>query len=125
MSLPVSPLAPASTPDIPPVEGVKLASAKVSGRYGERDDMMLMVFDRAVSVAGVFTTSRCPSAPVDWCRGLLKTGGDARAVVVNAGNANAFTGSRGVEAVKSTAAAAAKAAGCDEGEVYLASCGVF
>ncbi|EFL87958.1 bifunctional glutamate N-acetyltransferase/amino-acid acetyltransferase ArgJ [Ahrensia sp. R2A130] len=126
MSLTVSPLAPASTPDMPPVAGVKIASAKVSGRYGDRDDMMLMVFDQPASVAGVFTTSRCPSAPVDWCRELLKTNGAAaRAVVVNAGNANAFTGSRGVASVEATAAAAAKAGGCAENEVYIASTGVI
>ncbi|MEN0042058.1 MAG: bifunctional glutamate N-acetyltransferase/amino-acid acetyltransferase ArgJ [Pseudomonadota bacterium] len=125
MSLPVSPLAPKVTPDMPAVAGVKLASAKVSGRYGERDDMMLMVFDQPASVAGVFTTSRCPSAPVDWCRDLLKAGGEARGVVVNAGNANAFTGVRGVEAVEATAAAAAKAAECTESEVFLASTGVI
>ncbi len=80
--------------------------------------------DRGTVAAGVFTTSKCPSAPVDWCRASLVKGG-ARALVVNSGNANAFTGKKGKAAVKLTAEIAAKAVGCKPAEVYLASTGVI
>src|ERR1700730_5294480 len=85
---------------------------------------MLAVFDEAASVAGVFTRSKCPSAPVEWCRARLKAG-RARALVVNSGNANAFTGKNGREATRLTAALAAKAVGCRANEVFLASTGVI
>jgi glutamate N-acetyltransferase/amino-acid N-acetyltransferase len=75
-------------------------------------------------VAGVFTTSKCPGAPVEWCREALK-GGTARALVVNSGNANAFTGLKGREAVALTARIAAKAVGCKPGEVFISSTGVI
>ena len=68
--------------------------------------------------------SKCPSAPVDWCRANL-AGGQARALVVNSGNANAFTGRKGRDAVALTAKIAAKAAGCKQSEVFLASTGVI
>ena len=87
-------------------------------------DVLMMVFDRTATVAGVFTRSKCPSAPVDFCRANLP-GGVARAVVVNSGNANAFTGRKGRESTKMTAEAAAKAIGCAESEVFLASTGVI
>src|SRR5690606_28990870 len=74
--------------------------------------------------AGVFTRSLCPSAPVDLCRQNLG-GGSARILVVNSGNANAFTGKKGQEATALTAQAASKAAACSEGEVFLASTGVI
>ena len=84
----------------------------------------MMVFDAPAAVAGVFTTSRCPSAPVDHCRASL-SGGTARAVVVNSGNANAFTGRRGRQATEATAEAAADAVGATPREVFLASTGVI
>src|SRR3546814_3687282 len=83
-----------------------------------------MVFYRPASVAGVFTRSKCPSAPVDFCRANLAHG-QARAVVVNSGNANAFTGVKGRAATELTAKSAASAVGCAENEVYLASTGVI
>jgi len=85
---------------------------------------VLAVFDKPAAVAGVFTTSKCPSAPVDWCRDKLK-GGKARALVVNSGNANAFTGKVGAEATELTAQLAARAVGADEAEIFLASTGVI
>jgi glutamate N-acetyltransferase/amino-acid N-acetyltransferase len=85
---------------------------------------MLALLDRGTTVAGVFTRSKCPSAPVEWCRARL-TAGRARALVVNSGNANAFTGKTGWTAAKFTAALAAKAAGCKPNDVYLASTGVI
>jgi glutamate N-acetyltransferase/amino-acid N-acetyltransferase len=72
----------------------------------------------------VFTRSKCPSAPVEWCRAHLKSG-TARALVVNSGNANAFTGRSGRAATKLTADIAAKAAGCRTAEIFLASTGVI
>ncbi len=86
--------------------------------------MLLALFDKGTTVAGVFTRSKCPSAPVEWCRAKLK-GGKARALVVNSGNANAFTGKTGRERPQFTAELAAKAVGCRPGEVFLASTGVI
>jgi glutamate N-acetyltransferase / amino-acid N-acetyltransferase len=120
----ISPLAPAQFPDMPPVEGVRLATAAAGIRYAGRTDVLLALFDEGTAAAGVFTRSKCPSAPVDWCRAHLKRGG-ARALVVNSGNANAFTGKSGRAATKLTAEIAATAAGCEPGEVFLASTGVI
>ena len=124
MSGSISPLAPKTYADMPPVRGVRMATAAAGIKYRNRTDVLMMVFDRPAAVAGVFTRSRCPSAPVDFCRANLP-GGVARAVVVNSGNANAFTGRKGRESTKMTAQAAARAVGCSEGEVFLASTGVI
>jgi len=124
MSGSVSPLAPKTFAEMPPVRGVRMATAAAGIKYRNRTDVLMMVFGRPAAVAGVFTRSKCPSAPVDFCRANLP-GGTARAVVVNSGNANAFTGRKGREATAMTAQAAAKAAGCGEGEVFLASTGVI
>src|SRR5690242_17611046 len=94
MAAPISPLAPASFPEMPPVAGVRLATAAAGIRYAGRTDVLLAVLDAGTAVAGVFTRSQCPSAPVDWCRARIK-GGHASALVVNSGNANAFTGKSG------------------------------
>ena len=124
MTAAVSPLAPAQFPDLPPIEGVRLATAAAGIRYPGRTDVLLALFDRGTTVAGVFTRSRCPSAPVDWCRAHLKRGA-ASALVVNSGNANAFTGKSGRDSTKLTATIAAAAAGCKPSEVFLASTGVI
>ena len=121
---PVSPLAPARFPDLPAIAGVRLATAEAGIRYKGRTDVLLALFAEGTTAAGVFTRSKCPSAPVDWCRGALADG-KARALVVNSGNANAFTGKKGREATTLTADLAAKAAGCKTSEVYLASTGVI
>jgi glutamate N-acetyltransferase / amino-acid N-acetyltransferase len=123
-NVPVSPLAPKSFPAMPPLGGVRFATAEAGIRYKNRRDVFLCLLDEGTQVAGVFTRSKCPSAPVDWCRALLK-GGNARALVVNSGNANAFTGQKGKDAVALTASIAAKAAGCAPHEVFLASTGVI
>jgi glutamate N-acetyltransferase/amino-acid N-acetyltransferase len=86
--------------------------------------VLLALFDPGTTAAGVLTRSRCPSAPVEWCRARLPAG-KARALVVNSGNANAFTGKTGRDAVKLTAELAAKAAGCRPNDVFLASTGVI
>ncbi len=109
---------------MPPVAGVRLATAAAGIRYPGRTDVLLAVFDPGTAVAGVFTQSKCPSAPVDWCRAHIK-GGGASALVVNSGNANAFTGKTGRAATELTAAIAAKAAGCKTDKVFLASTGVI
>jgi glutamate N-acetyltransferase/amino-acid N-acetyltransferase len=120
----ISPLAPKSYPDMPALAGVRIATAEAGIKYAGRTDLLTMVFDEGTRVAGVFTRSRCPSAPVEWCRDNL-SGGGARVLGVNSGNANAFTGRRGREATRITAEAAARAAGCAPGEVFLASTGVI
>jgi glutamate N-acetyltransferase / amino-acid N-acetyltransferase len=120
----VSPLAPANFPDMPEIAGVRMATAAAGIRYKGRTDVLLVLFDKGTTAAGVFTRSKCPSAAVDWSRDKIK-GGRARALVVNSGNANAFTGRTGKEATKYTAAAASKAAGCKPADVVLASTGVI
>jgi glutamate N-acetyltransferase / amino-acid N-acetyltransferase len=124
VSTSISPLAPASFPEMPPVEGVRLATAAAGIRYPGRTDVLLALFDEGTTVAGVFTRSKCPSAPVDWCREMVK-GGRARALVVNSGTANAFTGKSGKAATKLTAEIASQAAGCKPSDVFLASTGVI
>ncbi|MDQ1183510.1 bifunctional glutamate N-acetyltransferase/amino-acid acetyltransferase ArgJ [Agrobacterium larrymoorei] len=124
MSAAVSPLAPKSYPEMPVIRGVRMATAAAGIKYKNRTDVLLMVFDEPATVAGVFTKSRCPSAPVDYCRANLP-GGIARAVVVNSGNANAFTGQKGKAATDLTGKSAAAAVGCSEREVFLASTGVI
>jgi glutamate N-acetyltransferase / amino-acid N-acetyltransferase len=109
---------------MPAVEGVRLATAAAGIRYAGRTDVMLALFEPGTTVAGVFTRSKCPSAPVEWCRDRLKPG-RARALVVNSGNANAFTGKNGRKATKLTADITAAAAQCKPGEVFLASTGVI
>ncbi len=119
-----SPLAPASVPTLPPHAGVRIATANSGIRYKGRDDLLLAVLDPGTSVAGVLTRSLTCSAPVIWCRDSLPKG-SARAVVVNAGNANAFTGKAGDATVQATVTAAAELAGCAPDEVYIASTGVI
>ena len=123
MSSAVSPLA-VPLPALPPLAGVRLAATAAGIRYQGRTDLVMMEVPAGSSVAGVFTSNKCPGAPVDWCRAALK-GGAARLVVVNAGNANVFTGKAGHDACAATAAAAAKLAGCTEQEVFVASTGVI
>lgn len=120
----VSPLAPEGFPDIPPVAGVRVAVGRSGVRYRDRDDLLLMAFAPGTTVAGLFTRSTMPGAPVEWSRAKVKRG-KAAALVVNAGNANVFTGKAGVEAVKATARAAAAAVGGRADEVMLASTGVI
>ncbi|QIG95830.1 MULTISPECIES: bifunctional glutamate N-acetyltransferase/amino-acid acetyltransferase ArgJ [unclassified Bradyrhizobium] len=124
MSTAVSPLAPPDVPEMPVIAGVRLATAAAGIRYKGRTDVLLALLDKGTTVAGVFTKSKCPSAPVEWCRAKLK-GGNARALVVNSGNANAFTGKTGKASTTLTAQIAAKAVGCSTSEVLLASTGVI
>jgi glutamate N-acetyltransferase/amino-acid N-acetyltransferase len=121
---PLSPLAPQTLPEVPPLEGVRFAAGAAGVRYAGRTDVMLAVLDAGATVAGVFTKSKCPSAPVDWCRARLK-GGKAKALLVNSGNANAFTGRVGADAVKLSAKIAAAATGASERQIFIASTGVI
>jgi glutamate N-acetyltransferase/amino-acid N-acetyltransferase len=124
MSSAVSPLAPTAFPDLPPIRGVRFAAAEAGIKYKNRRDVLLAVLDKGTTVAGVFTRSKCPSAPVDWCRSALRSG-KARALLVNSGNANAFTGKRGREATEISASMVADLVKCKPKDVFLASTGVI
>jgi glutamate N-acetyltransferase/amino-acid N-acetyltransferase len=124
MSVKPSPFAPEDPAILPALPGVRMASAEAGIRYKNRKDVLLVLMPEGTVAAGVLTRSKTASAPVDWCRTQLK-GGKARALVVNSGNANAFTGMRGTEIVEATAACAAEVAGCGPEEVFLASTGVI
>jgi len=120
----VSPLAPASFPALAPIAGVRLASYAAGVRYSGRDDVMVAELAPGSTVAGVFTQSTMPGQPVIWCRQCLPHG-KVRAIVVNSGNANVFTGRAGWQVVETTAATAAGLFGCDPREIYLSSTGVI
>lgn len=124
MTTVISPLAPDSFADLPPIAGVTFATAQAGIKYRGRADVLLMAFDKGTEVAGVFTRSKCPSAPVDWCKAAI-TNGKARALLVNSGNANAFTGKRGRETVRVSAAMVAETLGCRPKDVLIASTGVI
>ena len=124
MSAAISPLAPAGFPALPPLSGVRLAACAAQIRYAGRDDLMLAELAPGSTVAGVLTRSLTAGAPVLWCRECL-AGGAVRAIVVNSGNANVFTGRAGMAAVEATATAAARLLGCAQREVFVSSTGVI
>ena len=124
MSMPVSPLAPTQWLQMPHLSGVNLGCVEAGIKYRGRKDLTVIKFDETATIAGVFTKSRCPSAPVDWCTRILPRG-TVDCIIINSGNANAFTGKKGVEAVEMTAAAAADVFDCDPDNIYLASTGVI
>jgi glutamate N-acetyltransferase/amino-acid N-acetyltransferase len=125
-ALPVSPLA-VPFPRIPPIDGVEIATGRAGFYKHEREDLLVMRFAEGTSAAGVFTRHGVGSAPVDWCRRALaqSQGEDARALVVNAGCANAFTGKPGADAARRVASAVAKRFDCRQRDVMLASTGVI
>src|ERR1700692_3851194 len=90
----ISPLAPDRFPDLPPIPGVRLAAYAAGVRYEGRDDLMLAELAPGSTIAGVLTQSAMPGQPVIWCRECLP-GGTVRAIVVNSGNSNVFTGRAG------------------------------
>lgn len=120
----VSPFAPERFPDLPPVRGLRLAGAATGLKKVARHDLMLAEMAPGTTAAGVFTRSRCPSAPVEWCRSILAAG-SARGLVVNSGNANAFVGHRGDRTVGLTVAAAAELLRAKPEEIFVASTGVI
>jgi glutamate N-acetyltransferase/amino-acid N-acetyltransferase len=122
----LSPLAPSSFPELPPVAGLRLATHAAGIRYAKRADLFLAEMAEGTTVAGTFTKSLCPSAPVDWCRRILAEGdGTARAMVCNSGNANAFTGRAGETAAALTAELVGESLGIEPDRIYLASTGVI
>ncbi len=124
MSTTVSPLAPKQFIDPPAIDGVRIATGSAGIKYQGRTDVLLAVVEKGTAVAGVFTRSKCPSAPVEWCRKQIKSG-KACGLVVNSGNANAFTGKNGKDQVRFTTELASKALGCKPVEVFIASTGVI
>ena len=123
MSSAFSPLA-QPFPALPAIAGVTLRVARARYKTWDRCDLTFAEFAPGTAVAGVLTRSRCPSPEVDWCRAALPLG-HARALVVNAGNSNAFTGGRGRAAVEAIAARVARALPCQPSDVFVASTGVI
>ncbi|NTZ42089.1 bifunctional glutamate N-acetyltransferase/amino-acid acetyltransferase ArgJ [Altererythrobacter sp. SALINAS58] len=123
MELAPSPLA-RPFPDMPPVAGVTLRIARAGYKEWDRCDVTFAELAEGTSVAGVFTRSACPSAEVELGREQVKAG-QARALIVNAGNSNAFTGARGRKAVEQICAQVAAHVGCAAGEVFVSSTGVI
>src|SRR5690554_2322553 len=121
----VSPLAPKTYAKLPPIGGVLLGTVAAGIKYKGRTDLLVAKMVPGTRAAGVFTTSKTASAPVEWCRTNLAEGGEGRMLVVNSGNSNAFTGKAGVATVKATAAAAAQAGDCRQKDVFIASTGVI
>ncbi|QHD67219.1 bifunctional glutamate N-acetyltransferase/amino-acid acetyltransferase ArgJ [Sphingobium yanoikuyae] len=119
-----SPLAPAAFPALPAIAGVTLRVAKARYKNWDRCDLTYVELDAGTAVAGVTTQSKCPSPEVEWCRDAIPMG-QARAVVVNAGNANAFTGHRGRAAVEAIAAKVANHLSCQPSNVFVSSTGVI
>ena len=125
-AMPVSPLA-VPFPRMPPIMGVQLATARAGYYKHDREDLLVMSFPAGASCAGVFTRSTVGSAPVDWCRKHLEAtkGEGVRALVVDAGCANAFTGRPGADAVRRLASAVGKRFDCRQRDVMVASTGVI
>jgi|TARA_R100001244_G_scaffold20643_9_gene21716 glutamate N-acetyltransferase/amino-acid N-acetyltransferase len=120
----LSPLAPAQTPVLPEIGGVTCRVARARYKDWNRCDLTFVELAAGTAVAGVLTSSKCPSPEVEWCREALR-GGTARGLVVNAGNANAFTGARGKEAVQLILSLASERLGCTENEIFVSSTGVI
>ena len=109
---------------MPAIAGVSLQAARARIKYAGRDDLLLVTLHRGTTVAGVFTRSATASAPVQWSKKVAASG-KARAILINSGNANTFTGVQGVADVRSTAAMAGRSVGCRESDVLIASTGVI
>ena len=124
MAQKISPLAPPTFPTLPTLKGVRLAACSAGIRYKDRVDLMVAELAPGTTVGGVLTKSLTASAPVDLCKANLK-GGKARILIVNAGNANAFTGQKGVATVAATVEAAVKTFGCKRNEVFISSTGTI
>jgi glutamate N-acetyltransferase/amino-acid N-acetyltransferase len=119
-----SPLAPAAFPDLPPIAGVCARVARAHYKAWDRCDLTYVELAEGTAVAGVTTQSKCPSPEVQWCRDAIPLG-SARALVVNAGNANAFTGHRGRAAVEAIAAKVANHLSCQPSDIFMSSTGVI
>lgn len=122
----VSPLAPEAFPDLPPIAGARFAAAKAGVKYKDRLDVMLAELQPGTTIAGVFTRSATRSAPVLDCQ--AKLGADPTqggAILVNAGNSNAFTGAAGDGSVAALTKAVSEALNVPQNRVYSASTGVI
>jgi len=119
-----SPLAPAAFPALPAIAGVTLRVARARYKEWDRCDLTYAELAEGTAVAGVTTKNLCCSSEVELCREGIR-GGRARALVVNAGNSNAFTGYRGREAVEQIMAQVAGHLGCAASEVFVSSTGVI
>ena len=120
----LSPLAPTQFPSLPNIDGLRFATGVCGIKSVDRTDVLLGEFDTGTAVAGVLTCSKTASAPVDWCRKILP-GGQAQALIVNSGNANAFTGKKGWATVEATVDSVADALTCRPSRVFTASTGVI
>lgn len=123
MELKTSPLAPKTFATLSDIDGVEIYALEAGIKYKNRPDVLFAKFAEGTTCAGVFTKSHTCSFTVDWSKDAITRG--AKALVVNAGNANAFTGEQGVTSVRETAEAAAKIAGCEPQDVAIASTGVI
>ncbi len=122
----VSPLAPAAFPELPAIDGVRFATVEAGVRYQGRTDVMLAVLDPETSVAGVFTRSATRAAPVLDCQDKIGGASDGpAAILVNSGNANAFTGHYGQTSVAEVTQAVSKATGVAVERVFTSSTGVI
>jgi glutamate N-acetyltransferase/amino-acid N-acetyltransferase len=119
-----SPLAPKTFPRLPVITGLKMGSLAAGIKYKRRADLTFFELAKGSTIAGVFTQSTMPGAPVEWCRQHIKAG-KVRGIVINAGNANVFTGAAGLAAAENTAKSAAKLIGAKAGEIFIASTGVI
>ena len=106
------------------INGIKISTINCGIKYKNRDDLLLIAFANEANVAGVFTSSSMPAAPIIWCKKNIKNG-VAKALIVNAGNANAFNGKAGEETVFLTAKKTAEILNCQESEVFISSTGVI
>ncbi len=122
----VSPLAPAAFPELPAIDGVRFATVEAGVRYQGRTDVMLAALDPETSVAGVFTRSVTRAAPVLDCQDKIGGASDGpAAILVNSGNANAFTGHYGQTSVAEVTQAVSKATGVAVERVFTSSTGVI
>ncbi len=121
----ISPLAPDQFPTLPPVGGVRIGTFAAGLRYGGRPDVLVAEVPDGTTMGAVFTTTKCPSAPVDWCKRLVQEQVTPRALVCNAGNANAFTGAAGVRTIEATVTTVAELLTVDPTSVLVASTGVI
>ena len=106
------------------IAGIKFATTNCGIKYKNRDDLILAVFDDSTNVAGLFTKSKIVSQTILWCKKAIKNG-RARALIVNAGNANTFTGKAGVKIVKKTVTTIAKNLNCKKEDIFVSSTGVI
>jgi len=120
----ISPLAPTSFPSLPVIQGLRLSAVAAGVKYKGRKDVMLAELVPGSTIAGVFTKSKTSSAPVDWCKKILPKG-KVRGIIVNSGNANAFTGKAGDRAAKAMISSVARELKCQQNQVFVASTGVI